>query len=107
MLGSIKCVQGYQKKLDRHNTKMTEKSVGIKSNPGTEQMKEVLIQVENRMYDTFPVRMGGTDYINLSRERMIQQYFMEAEEKLDVKPDKNIVEMRSRSRKGNYHNRIG
>lgn len=107
MLGSIKCVQGYQKKLDRHNTKMTEKSVGIKSNPGTDQMKEVLIQVENSMYDTFPVRMGGTDYINLSRERMIQQCFMEAEEKLDVKPDKNIVEMRSRSRKGNYHNRIG
>lgn len=107
MLGSIKCVQGYQKKLDRHNAKMTEKSVGIKSNPGTEQMKEVLIQVENSMYDTFPVRMGGTDYINLSREHMIQQYFMEAEEKLDVKPDKNIVEMRSRSRKGNYHNRIG
>lgn len=74
---------------------------------GTEgDMAGVLTQVEKEMYQCFPVDRSGTEFINLSREPLIQECFVEAEKELGVTPAAELQAMRSRSRKGSYRSRL-
>lgn len=108
VVDSIKAVRKNRKNLLAHSEKIRqisaeEKAVMLDSH---EKMGEVITRVEKQMYEAFPVDRSGRDFINLSRETSLQRYFGEAEEKLGIEPDTQIMMMRSRSRKGDYKNRI-
>lgn len=66
----------------------------------------VLMQVEEQMYDAFPVDRSGRDFINLSRESVIRNSFADAQARLGIRPSAKIENMRSLSRKGSYENRL-
>lgn len=67
---------------------------------------KVLRRVEKQLYENFPVDRNGTDFINLSREPLIQEYFEQAEQELGAIPSEKLQAMRSRSRKGSYKRRL-
>lgn len=103
-------VQKYRQKMERHQKNVREEtrtSCGACVVNGTEgDMAGVLSRVEQQMYDNFPVDRSGENFINLSREPLIQQCFAEAEGVLGVTPSDQIRTMRSRSRKGKYKSRL-
>lgn len=106
----VNTVQGYREKIEKHQETVREETRAACGDcvvNGTEgDMAEVLCQVEQQMYENFPVDRSGENFINLSREPLIQRCFAEAGEKLGVTPSDKIQTMRSRSRKGNYKSRL-
>lgn len=103
-------VKKYRQKMEIHQKQMqdrTSTACGKCVMNGTEgDMASVLSQVEQQMYENFPVDRSGENFINLSREPLIQQCFAEAEKELGVVPSDQVQKMRSRSRKGNYKSRL-
>lgn len=103
-------VQKYRQKMEKHQETVregTRTACGECVMNGTEgDMAGVLSQVEQQMYENFPVDRSGANFINLSREPLIQQCFVEAEKELGVTPSDKVQAMRSRSRKGNYESRF-
>lgn len=103
-------VQRQRKKFMEHHEAMNKETRSVCGEcviHGAEgDMAGVLMQVEKQMYENFPVDRSGTDFINLSREPLIRECFMEAERELGVTPSNEIQAMRSRSRKGNYKSRL-
>ena len=103
-------VQKYRQKMEKHQETVrqeTRTACGECVMNGTEgDMAGVLSQVEQQMYENFPVDRSGANFINLSREPLIQQCFVEAEKELGVTPSDKVQAMRSRSRKGNYESRL-
>lgn len=103
-------VQKYRQKMENHQEairKKTRSACGECVVDGREgDMAGVLSQVEQQMYENFPVDRSGANFINLSREPLIQQCFAEAERELGVLPSDQIQTMRSRSRKGSYESRL-
>lgn len=108
VLESVKSVQKYRKEFEGHHNKIYQKikEESMSIDPDKEQMAKVILELEEKVYEIFPVTRGGKDIINISREVAIQKCFIEAEEKLGLEPDRKVLVMRSRSRKGDYHNRI-
>lgn len=106
----ISDVQKNRKLLARHQENLKQKTVSSEGDwiqsgrDGT--LANVLLQVEEQMYESFPVDRSGTAFINLSREPLIQESFTEAEKKLGASPSKTVQTMRSRSRKGSYERRL-
>jgi seryl-tRNA synthetase len=108
VLKNVKNVKKYKEDMLKHNEQL-----GKKAETGTavvcadeEAAGKVILQVEEQMYKAFPVNRSGNDIINLSRESTLRKYFMEAEEELGIKPSKEVMRMRSRSRKGDYQDHL-
>lgn len=103
-------VQKQRQKLEKYQEtfrKETRKTCGECVVQGKEaDMAGVLAQVEEQMYTSFPVDRSGAACINLSREPLIQECFIEAEKELGVMPSAKTALMRSRSRKGSYTKRL-
>ncbi len=110
VVSSAERIQKQKDKLEKHQEKaraQTSQSYGECLMHGTEgDMAGVLTQVEKEMYQCFPVDRSGTEFINLSREPLIQECFVEAEKELGVTPAAELQAMRSRSRKGSYRSRL-
>ena len=108
VLDNVKAVRKYKNDMLNHSKKINRKGnegkVIMDDKP--QNLGKVILQVEEQVYDAFPVNRSGSDFINLSRETALRQYFMEAEEKLGIKPNDEIQMMRSRSSKGDYRNRL-
>lgn len=108
VLDNVKAVRKYKNDMLNHSKKINRKGnegkVIMDNKP--QNLGKVILQVEEQVYDAFPVNRSGSDFINLSRETALRQYFMEAEEKLGIKPNDEIQMMRSRSSKGDYRNRL-
>lgn len=102
-------MQGHQKSMMEHVDMMKEKTTGhgtvvvngTGGDPGI-----VLEQVQEQLYQCFPVDRSGADFINLSREPVIQEYFRQAEQSLGMEPSEKIQRMRKRSGKGKYETRL-
>lgn len=107
MLDSIKTVQRFQREIENYNDRMMKKTHDINTQRPTEnQMKKVLCDVEKKMYEIFPVNRSSADFINISKESLIQNSFKRAEEKIGTYSDREVLAMRNRSRKGDYHDRL-
>lgn len=108
VLDSAKAVRKNRHDLLAHSEKIHQKAKEEKAvmTDSDSNMGEVITRVEEQMYEVFPVDRSGRDFINLSREVSLQKYFMETEKKLNIKTSKNIQNMRSMSRKGDYNNRL-
>lgn len=107
--GSLKEVQKHQKSMQKHCESMKENTsqAGEIVVHGTEgDVNRLLARVEEQMYDDFPVDRSGTDFINPSREPLIQECFVQAEREQGGTPSERIQHMRSRSRKGKYNSRL-
>lgn len=106
---SLKEVQKHQRSLQNHfeSIKKNTQQTGEVVVNGTEgDVGRLLGRVEEQMYDAFPVDRSGSDFINPSREPMIQQCFIQAEREQGGEPSEKIRHMRNRSRKGNYNSRL-
>ena len=109
VLLGIRDVKKQKQHMQAHCDEIREKTAsagdtvltGVNGDIGT-----VLTQVEEQMYDAFPVDRSGRDFINLSRERLIRDSFADAQDRLGVRASARVQNMRSRSRKGNYENRL-
>lgn len=103
-------VKKYRQRMEKHQNQMrdeTRTACGKCVMNETEgDLAGVLCQVEQQMYENFPVDRSGENFINLSREPLILQCFTEAEKELGVIPSDQVQKMRSRSRKGNYKSRL-
>ena len=103
-------VQKQRDRLKKHHESFreeTRKSCGECVVNGSEgDMAGVLAQVEEQMYESFPVDRSGAVFINLSREPVIRESFEEAEKELNAVPTEKVQAMRSRSRKGSYERRM-
>lgn len=103
-------VQKQRKKLEKYHEasrEETRKSCGECVVNGSEgDMAGVLAQVEEEMYESFPVDRSGAVFINLSREPVIQESFAKAEKELGATPSAKVQAMRNRSRKGSYERRL-
>lgn len=109
VVSSLNDVRKQQQSLEQHwdNMKKNTKQEGQIVVNGTEgEVKRVLAQVEEQMYDSFPVDRSGADFINLSREPLIQECFVQAGQEEGVIPSEKIRKMRNRSRKGKYNSRL-
>lgn len=108
VLDSVKAVRRNRDDLLVHSEKIrkkTDEGKAVLLEPN-ENLGEVIARVEEQMYESFPVDRSGRDFINLSREASLQKYFTEVEEKLSIKPSRQVQTMRSMSRKGDYKSRI-
>ena len=107
---SLQEVKKHQKSMQKHCEHLKENTVAQAGKvvvEGTEgDVGHLLLQVEEQMYDNFPVDRSGTDFINLSREPLIQECFAQAEKIHGKIPSQQIQHMRNRSRKGRYISRL-
>lgn len=105
---SLRFVKRQKGAMERHNAAIYQKANMKKAirQDTSGQMGTVLLRVEEQMYEAFPVSRSGKDIINLSREASLREYFMEAEERLGIVPGEHVQAIRSRSRKGDYQNRL-
>lgn len=110
VVSGVTGIQKQKNRLEKHQAVLREKtsrSCGDCVIHGTEgDMAGVLTQVEEEMYQCFPVDRNGSNFINLSREPLIQECFTEAEKELGMTPSQEVQAMRSRSRKGSYRSRL-
>lgn len=110
VVSGISDVQKKRTQLLKHHEALRQRTASMSGDyiqNGTEgSLANVLSQAEEQMYDSFPVDRSGTDFINLSREPLIHECFMEAEKELGITPSKTMQAMRSRGRKGNYNRRL-
>lgn len=109
VVGSIKTVQKQQQSMEQHCDKikaMTTSAGDVIVNDVDVNAARLLSQVEEQMYMDFPVDQSGANFINLSREPLIQQCFTEIEKREGITPSEHIQRMRSRSRKGSYISRL-
>lgn len=107
---SVSNVREYRETMEQHQEAVREKTRAASGrcivNETNGTMANVLSQVEQQMYENFPVDRSGADFINLSREPLIRQCFAEAESELGAEPAKEVQVMRSRSGKGSYKSRL-
>lgn len=108
VLDGIEHVQKCRKSLMSHSDRMHQKTREgeLVSNKTSPNLGLVITDVEEAMYKTFPVTGNGELFINPSRETVIQKHFARTEELLGVQPDRSVQDMRMRSTKGNYKNRL-
>lgn len=102
-------MRGHQKSMMEHADMMKEKTTGhgtvvVNGSGGDPEL--VLEQVQEQLYQCFPVDRSGADFINLSREPAIQEYFRQAEQSIGMEPSEKIQRMRKRSGKGKYESRL-
>ena len=96
--------------MEKHQELMHKKS---SQNAGTAAISadtgdiaKVMEQVEEQLYEKFPVDRSGKVFINLSREPLIHNIFAEADKEIGREPGSKVKAMRSRSRKGAYVSRL-
>ena len=109
VLSGIRDVKKQKQSMQAHCTSVKEKTVqaGESVMKGTDgDIGKVLLQVEDQMYQAFPVDRSGKDFINLSREPCIRESFSQAQEQLGIEPSETVRQMRNRSRKGSYQSRL-
>lgn len=109
VLLGIRDVKKQKKQMQAHCDDIREKtaSAGDTVVTGvTGDIGNVLTQVEEQMYEAFPVDRSGRDFINLSREHLIRDSFEDAQVRLGIEASAKVQNMRSRSRKGTYENRL-
>ncbi|MFQ9515041.1 MAG: hypothetical protein ACLRZ9_04345 [Eubacterium sp.] len=110
VMSEIKDVQRKRKDMELHCEKLQKQTETVRGeqviNGQEGNMGKVLQQVEEKMYENFPVDRSGKDFINLSREPLIQECFIEAEKEEGILPTDTIKRMRNRSRKGKYESRL-
>lgn len=106
---NLEGMRDHRKMMEEHADMMKEKTsacgaVVINGSGGDPEI--VLEQVQEQLYQCFPVDRSGADFINLSREPLIQECFQQAEQRIGMEPSDKIQRMRKRSRKGKYEARL-
>lgn len=105
-------VEGHSRTIQEHDREMKKKEENyqkeyIESGKKPDcNLVSVLNDTETAMYEAFPVTRNRKDFINLSRETKIQQYFDEAREEFGGEGTEKIKNMRTRAAKGRYENRL-
>lgn len=106
---SLEFIRQQQEVMEKHNEVIYQKAdmkEAFRQEDVSGKMGSVLLQVEEQMYEVFPVSRSGEDLINLSREGALREYFMEAEERLGIAAGEHVRNMRGRSWEGEYQNRL-
>lgn len=103
-------VARYHTRMEQHCERLQRNSstkagnVAVKKDTG--DLVKVMGELEEQLYEQFPVNRSGQTFINLSREPVIWQCLEEADKEIGRVPDDKIMRMRSRSRKGRYESRL-
>lgn len=107
---SVMAVGRQNGKLKKHVEQLKEEtqrdSLTAVMDGSKKDMADVLIKVEELTYRHFPVERNNSNFISLSREKVIQESFAEAEQKLGLELTEELLVQRNRSRKGMYKSRM-
>ena len=103
--GHSQTIQEHEQEIKRKEENYQKKYIENGKKPDCD-LAAVLNDTEAAMYEAFPVTRNKKDFINLSRETKIHQYFDEARAEFGGEETEKIRNMRTRAAKGRYENRL-